>query len=188
MAQNHLAPPGLILHCLSRLPCLACSVPPLIDELKSTELTHIKYCCEVSKPTEPLFTLIINNLAYAQDFVSIENIMENLKREKACRLSGDFFQNVVKNMGTSEVESDGRSRPLFMTGHETWPGVKTFNVVLSLLMNNKLFDVVHEVYVKAPDLGIENEAYTLDILVKGLCENGKLEFTFQLLDGFPKQR
>ncbi|KAE8667819.1 Pentatricopeptide repeat-containing protein [Hibiscus syriacus] len=141
------------------------------------------------KPTEPLFTLVINNLACAQDFVSIENIMEKLKREKACRFSDDFFQNVIKKYG----HVGGRIRlaieTLFsMPEYGTWPSVKTFNIVLSLLVNNKLFDVVHEVYMKAPDLGIEIETCTLNILIKGLCGNRKVEFALQLLDEFPKQR
>ncbi|KAE8668882.1 Glucan synthase-like 4 [Hibiscus syriacus] len=42
--------------------------------------------------------------------------------------------------------------------------------------------------MKAPDLGIEIETCTLNILIKGLCENEKLEFAFQLLDEFSKQR
>ncbi|KAK8712258.1 hypothetical protein V6N13_147498 [Hibiscus sabdariffa] len=141
------------------------------------------------KPTEPLFTLVINKLACAQDFDSIEIIMEKLKREKACRLSDDFFQNVIKKYG----HVGGRIRRAIetlvsMPEYGTWPSVKTFNIVLSLLVNNKLFDVVHGVYMKAPELGIEIEACTLNILIKGLCENGKLDFAFQLLDEFPKQR
>ncbi|XP_012434606.1 pentatricopeptide repeat-containing protein At3g14580, mitochondrial [Gossypium raimondii] len=141
------------------------------------------------KPTEPLFTLLINKLAYAQDFDSIENIMEKLKREKACRLSDEFFQNVIKKYGHIGGRIKRAIEILFsMPEYGTWPSVKIFNIVLSLLVSNKLFDVVHEVYGKAPKLGVEIEACTLNILIKGLCENGKLEFAFQLLDEFPKQR
>ncbi|MBA0742686.1 hypothetical protein Gogos_015719 [Gossypium gossypioides] len=141
------------------------------------------------KPTEPLFTLLINKLAYAQDFDSIENIMEKLKREKACRLSDEFFQNVIKKYGHVGGRIKRAIEILFsMPEYGTWPSVKIFNIVLSLLVSNKLFDVVHEVYGKAPNLGVEIEACTLNILIKGLCENGKLEFAFQLLDEFPKQR
>ncbi|XVF79205.1 hypothetical protein PTKIN_Ptkin14bG0201800 [Pterospermum kingtungense] len=140
------------------------------------------------KPTEPLFTLVINKLADAQDFDSIDNIMEKLKREKACRLSDSFFQNLIKKYGHVGGRIKRAIETLFsMPEYGTWPSVKTFNIVLSLLVANKLFDVVHEVYGKAPKLGIEIEACTLNILIKGLCENGKLESAFQVFDEFPKQ-
>ncbi|KAK6229182.1 hypothetical protein SCA6_018133 [Theobroma cacao] len=140
------------------------------------------------KPTEPLFTLVINKLADAQDFDSIENIMEKLKHEKPCRLSDDFFQNVIKKYGHCGGRIKRAIETLFsMPDYGTWPSVKTFNIILSLLVANKLFDVVHEIYGKGPKLGIEIEACTLNILIKGLCENGKLESAFQVLDEFPKQ-
>ncbi|KAK6230867.1 hypothetical protein QUC31_002385 [Theobroma cacao] len=140
------------------------------------------------KPTEPLFTLVINKLADAQDFDSIENIMEKLKHEKPCRLSDDFFQNVIKKYGHCGGRIKRAIETLFsMPDYGTWPNVKTFNIILSLLVANKLFDVVHEIYGKGPKLGIEIEACTLNILIKGLCENGKLESAFQVLDEFPKQ-
>ncbi|XP_007022117.2 PREDICTED: pentatricopeptide repeat-containing protein At3g14580, mitochondrial [Theobroma cacao] len=140
------------------------------------------------KPTEPLFTLVINKLADAQDFDCIENIMEKLKHEKPCRLSDDFFQNVIKKYGHCGGRIKRAIETLFsMPDYGTWPSVKTFNIILSLLVANKLFDVVHEIYGKGPKLGIEIEACTLNILIKGLCENGKLESAFQVLDEFPKQ-
>ncbi|XVF18397.1 hypothetical protein REPUB_Repub11eG0018100 [Reevesia pubescens] len=140
------------------------------------------------KPTEPLFTLVINKLADAQDFDSIQNIMEKLKQEKPCRLSDDFFQNVIKKYGRVGGRIKSAIETLFsMPEYGTWPSVKTFNIVLSLLVANKLFDVVHDVYGKAPELGIEIEACTLNILIKGLCENGRLDLAFQVLDEFPKQ-
>ncbi|XVE52971.1 hypothetical protein DITRI_Ditri02bG0167200 [Diplodiscus trichospermus] len=140
------------------------------------------------KATEPLFTLVINKLADAQDFDSIQNIMEKLKHEKACRLSDDFFQNVIKKYGRVGGRIKRAIETLFsMPEYGTWPSVKTFNIVLTLLVSNKLFDVVHEVYGKAPKLGIEIEACTLNILIKGLCQNGNLDLAFQLLGEFPKQ-
>ena len=66
------------------------------------------------KPTEPLFTLVINKLADAQDFDSIQNIMVKLKHEKACRLSDNFFQNVIKKMGMLAVELKGQFRPFLI--------------------------------------------------------------------------
>ncbi|XVE52973.1 hypothetical protein DITRI_Ditri02bG0167400 [Diplodiscus trichospermus] len=114
--------------------------------------------------------------------------MENLKHEKACRLSDDFFQNVIKKYGRVGARIKRAIETLFsMPEHGTWPSVKTFNIVLTLLVSNKLFDVVHEVYGKAPKLGIEIEARTLNILIKGLCQNGQLDLAFQVLDEFPRQ-
>ncbi|OMO92631.1 hypothetical protein COLO4_17436 [Corchorus olitorius] len=140
------------------------------------------------KPTEPLFTLIINKLADAQDFDSIENIMEKLKREKSCSLSDSFFQNVIKQYGNYGGRIGKAIETLFsMPEYGTWPSAKTFNIILNMLVSNKVFDRIHEIYGKAPKLGIEIEACTLNILIKGLCENGKLELAFQVLDEFPKQ-
>ncbi|XVF04239.1 hypothetical protein REPUB_Repub05bG0065300 [Reevesia pubescens] len=114
--------------------------------------------------------------------------MGKLKHEKPCHLSDDFCQNVIK-YGHVGGQINRAIETLFsMPEYGTWPSVKTFNIVLSLLVANKFFNVVHDVYGKAPKLGIEIEAYTtLKILIKGLCENGRLELAFQVPDEFPKQ-
>ncbi|XP_050226289.1 pentatricopeptide repeat-containing protein At3g14580, mitochondrial [Mercurialis annua] len=143
------------------------------------------------KPNEPLYTLVINYLSKAKNFDAIEDIMRRIKLDKnSCRLSNDFFYNVIKIYG----QLAGRIRKGIDTlfdmpkGYNCWPNVKTFNLVLNLLVSARIFDVVHEIYVKAPVLGVEIDACCLNILMKGLCENGDLEGAFQVLDEFPKQR
>ncbi|KAJ9128749.1 hypothetical protein P3X46_034510 [Hevea brasiliensis] len=142
------------------------------------------------KPNEVIYTLVINQLAQAKNFDAIEDIMQRIKLEKSCRLSNDFFYNVIKIYG----HLAGRIKKAIETlldmpkGYNCWPTVKTFNLVLNLLVSAKLFNVVHEIYVKAPVLGVEIDACCLNILIKGLCENGDLEAAFYVLDEFPKQR
>ncbi|KAH7543940.1 hypothetical protein JRO89_XS15G0067400 [Xanthoceras sorbifolium] len=141
------------------------------------------------KPNEALYTLIINQLAQSKSFDAIENLMETIKAENRCRLSDDFFYNVIKIYGNMAGRIAKAIDILFDMPcyYNCWPTVKTFNFVLNLLVSAKLFDVVHEIYMSAPKLGIEIDACCLNILVKGLCENGNLESAFYVLDEFPKQ-
>lgn len=142
------------------------------------------------KPNEALYALVINKLAQANMFDAIEDVMQRIKdRKHFCRLSDEFFYNVIKIYGNVAGRISKLIDTLFdMPRYNCWPTVKTFNFVLNLLVSAKLFDVVHEVYVGAPKLGIEVDACCLNILIKGLCECGKLEAAFQVLDEFPKQR
>ncbi|KAK4771510.1 hypothetical protein SAY87_032042 [Trapa incisa] len=142
------------------------------------------------KPNEALYTLTISILAHGKMFDAIEGIMERIRVEKRCRLSDEFFYNVIKIYGNVA----GRVRRAMETLYDmpqkynVWPSVKSFNFVLNLLVSWKLFDFVHEVYVRAPELGVEIDACCLNILLKGLCEGGNLNAALNLLDEFPKQR
>ncbi|GLU17719.1 hypothetical protein SLE2022_340750 [Rubroshorea leprosula] len=140
------------------------------------------------KPTEALFTLVINKLALARNFDAIEDIMKRLKLEKPFRFSDDFFYNVIKIYGHSAGRIKKAIDTIFeMPEYGCWPSVKTFNFVLNLLVSGKFFDYVHEIYASAPKLGVAIDACCLNILIKGLCENGKLESAYYVLDEFPKQ-
>jgi len=142
------------------------------------------------KPNEALYTQVINKLAQAKNFDAIEDIMHKIKLDKSCRLSNDFFHNVIKIYGQLAGRIKKAMETLFdmPKGYNCWPNVKSFNLVLNLLVSAKVFDVVHEVYLQAPMLGIEIDVCSLNILIKGLCENGDLEAAFNVLDEFPKQR
>lgn len=142
------------------------------------------------KPNEALYTLVINKLAQANMFDAIDYVMQRINAERhCCRLSDEFFYNVIKIYGNVACRTSTAIDTLFdMPKYNCWPSVKTFNFVLNLLVSAKLFDVVHDVYMRAPQLGIEIDACCLNILIKGLCECGKLEAAFYVLDEFPKQR
>ncbi|PNX87795.1 pentatricopeptide repeat-containing protein mitochondrial-like, partial [Trifolium pratense] len=73
-----------------------------------------------------------------------------------------------------------------MPNYGTWPSSKTFNFVLNLLVNNKLYDTVLDVYLSATKLGFEIDACCLNIMIKGLCKRGELEGAFKVFDEFPK--
>lgn len=140
------------------------------------------------KPSEAIYTVIINKLAQARLFHAIDDVMRRIKTENNCRLSDEFFRNVIKVYGNIGGLINKSMETLFdMPKYNCWPTVKTFNFVLNLLVCAKLFDVVLEVYIAAPKLGIETDACCLNILIKGLCECGKLDAAFNLLDEFPKQ-
>lgn len=141
------------------------------------------------KPNEALYTLVINQLAQAKSFDAIEHVMERVKAESnRYPLSDAFFYNLIKIYGNMAGRITQAIHTLFdMPHYNCWPTVKTFNFVLNLLASAKLFDVLHDIYISAPKLGVEIDACCLNILVKGLCENGNLDAAFSVLDEFPKQ-
>ncbi|XP_043699232.1 pentatricopeptide repeat-containing protein At3g14580, mitochondrial [Telopea speciosissima] len=140
------------------------------------------------KPNEALFTLVIEKLAQAKKFDAIEEVFKRIKRERGCRLSDDFFFGVIKIYGNMAGYIDKAIQTLFsMPEFNCWPEVRTFNFVLNMLVSAKQFDVIHEVYLGAPRLGVTIDACCLNILIKGLCDCDKLDSAFALLDEFPKQ-
>ncbi|XP_057949633.1 pentatricopeptide repeat-containing protein At3g14580, mitochondrial [Malania oleifera] len=141
------------------------------------------------KPNEALYTLVISKLGQAKKFDEIEDLMGRIKVEKRCRLTDDFFYNIIKIYGNVAGRINRAIETLFdMPNFGCWPTVKTFNFVLNLLVSTKQFDVVHDVYLGASQLGVEIDACTLNILIKGLCGCGDLDAAFYVLDEFPKQR
>ncbi|KAF5735293.1 putative pentatricopeptide repeat-containing protein [Tripterygium wilfordii] len=115
--------------------------------------------------------------------------MQRVKAERTYRLSDEFFYNVIKVYGNMAGRIKAAIDTLFdMPSFGCRPSVRTFNFVLNLLVCAQLFDVVHEVYVGAPKLGIAIDACCLNILIKGLCKSGNMDAAFYVLDEFPKQK
>ncbi|CAI9088921.1 OLC1v1023381C1 [Oldenlandia corymbosa var. corymbosa] len=139
-------------------------------------------------PNEAVYTIVIKKLALAKNFDAIEALMERIKLERKCRLSEEFFLTVMKVYGNVGGRIDSAIKTLFdMPDFKCWPSVKSFNFVLNLLVNTKQFEVVHEVYMGASKLGVEADACSLNIIIKGLCQCGKLDAAFSVLDEFSKQ-
>ncbi|KZV19408.1 pentatricopeptide repeat-containing protein mitochondrial [Dorcoceras hygrometricum] len=139
-------------------------------------------------PSESLYSTVINKLAAAGDFDGVQTLMQRIKLERRCRLSDALFRNVIKIYGHSAGRINKVIETLFdMPNYKCWPSVVTFNCVLNILVSTKQFEVVHEVYARAPSLGVEVDACCLNIIVKGLCECGKIEAALDVLDEFPKQ-
>lgn len=139
-------------------------------------------------PNEALYTTVINKLALAKDFDAIEALMEKIKLERKCRLSEEFFVNVMKIYGNLGGRINSAIKTLFdMPSYKSWPTVKSFNFVLNLLVSAKQFEVIHEVYMGASRLGVEIDACSLNIMIKGLCQCRKIDSAFAVLDEFPKQ-
>ncbi|XP_009783790.1 pentatricopeptide repeat-containing protein At3g14580, mitochondrial-like [Nicotiana sylvestris] len=138
------------------------------------------------KPNEAIYSVVVKNLAMAKNFDAIETLMEKIKFERKCRLSDEFFHNVIKIFGRLAGRINKAIETLFdMPNYKCWPSVRTFNFVLNLLVNTKQFDVVHKVYIRASDLGVEIDACCLNIIIKGLCRCGELDA--KVFDEFPKQ-
>ncbi|KAK4344593.1 hypothetical protein RND71_034769 [Anisodus tanguticus] len=140
------------------------------------------------KPNEAIYSTVVKNLATAKNFDAIETLLEKIKNERKCRLSDEFFYNVIKIYGNLAGRINKVIDTLFdMPNYKCWPSVKTFNFVLNLLVNTKQFDVVGEVYIRGRELGVEIDACCLNIIVKGLCRCGEIDAAYKVFDEFPKQ-
>ncbi|XP_021764688.1 pentatricopeptide repeat-containing protein At3g14580, mitochondrial-like [Chenopodium quinoa] len=140
------------------------------------------------KPNESLFNVINNKLGGAKKFEAIDDILKGIKTQKNFRISDEFFYNVIKIYGNLGGLDKRVIEILFdMPEYNCWPSTKTFNFVLNFLVISKKFDVIYEVFLGATKLGVEIDACSLNILIKGLCKCGQLEDAYQVLDEFPKQ-
>ncbi|CAL9174284.1 unnamed protein product [Musa hybrid cultivar] len=139
------------------------------------------------RPSEALYSLLIDRLAYSRKFAYVEDLLDKAKCEK-CRLSDDFFYRLIKMYGNVANHPDKAIETLLkMPDFNCWPTVKTFNYVLNMLVNTRQFEVIHEVYLSAPRLGITLDTCCFNILIKGLCDCDKLDAAFSLLHEIPKQ-
>ncbi|KAM3287102.1 pentatricopeptide repeat-containing protein, mitochondrial-like [Capsicum chacoense] len=141
------------------------------------------------KPNEAIYSIVIKNLGISKNFDDIEILMEKIKNERKCRLSDDFFYNVIKIYAHLGGRINSAIDMLFdMPSYKCWPSVRTFNFVLNVLVNSKQFDVVDKVYTRGVyELGVEIDECCLNIIVKGLCRCGEFDAVYKVFDEFPKQ-
>ncbi|XP_061367867.1 pentatricopeptide repeat-containing protein At3g14580, mitochondrial [Gastrolobium bilobum] len=143
-------------------------------------------------PTEPFCTSLITKLAQAKLFDPIHTLLQRLKLDQNPQqrrhFSDEFFFTLIRVYAHVFNRIDRAVETLFdMPSFGSWPSTRTFNSVLNILVNAKLYEVAHEVYVAGPTrLGVEVDACSLNILIKGLCGCGKLEDAFKVFDEFPK--
>ncbi|XP_068648383.1 pentatricopeptide repeat-containing protein At3g14580, mitochondrial-like [Aristolochia californica] len=139
------------------------------------------------KPTEALYSIIIEKLAGARMLDAIEDIL-NLAKSENCRLSDEFFYRLIKIYNNIFKHPEQAMKTLLgMPDFQCWPSVKTFNCVLNMLVCEKQYDVIHEIYLSASQLGVKVDTCSFNILLKGLCQVGKLDSAFALLGELPKQ-
>ncbi|GAA0156281.1 hypothetical protein LIER_13810 [Lithospermum erythrorhizon] len=138
-------------------------------------------------PNQSIYSAVLKHLALAKNFDYIDSLMDKIKFERKCRLSDDFFYDVIKVYGNLGGRINKAIYTLFdMPTYKCWPTIKTFNLVLNLLVSNKQFDVIHVVFMKAPHLGVEIDACCLNIVIKGLCHCAKFDAAFDVLNEFDK--
>lgn len=139
------------------------------------------------KPSEALYSLIIDRFACSQMFDAIGDLLESAKCEK-CRLSDDFFCRVIKIYGNLANHIELAINTLYkMPEFHCWPTVKTFNYVLNMLVCTKQFEIIHEVFLSASKLGVSLDICCFNILIKGLCQLDKLEEGFLVFNEISKQ-
>ncbi|XP_077252309.1 uncharacterized protein LOC143891648 isoform X2 [Tasmannia lanceolata] len=139
------------------------------------------------KPDEALYSVIIEKLACARKFDAVDDLLGRMKDEN-CKLSDEFFYRLIKIYGNVANNQERAIETLFkMPDFHCWPTIKTFNFVLNMLVCTRQFDVIHEVYLSAPRLGVALDTCCFNILIKGLCQCDKLDAAFELLHEFPKQ-
>lgn len=64
------------------------------------------------------------------------------------------------------------------------PSTRTFNFVLNVLVNTRLYAAARELFLHAPPLGVSPDACTLNIVIKGLCARGEMDAAFRVLEDF----
>jgi len=138
-------------------------------------------------PSEAVYGAVIKKLACAGQFDSIDLLLERMKREH-CKCTDAFFFDLIKIFAHKAGNHNKVLRILFgMRDFECWPTVKTFNFVLSILVCTKQFEMVHKLYLKAPEMAISPDACSFNILIKALCRLGKVDAAYSLLFEMNKQ-
>ncbi|XP_027342974.1 pentatricopeptide repeat-containing protein At3g14580, mitochondrial [Abrus precatorius] len=140
-------------------------------------------------PNEPFYVSLITKLAQSNNLTPIHTLHQSLKlhRPQRRRFSDHFFFTLIRTYSHTFHRIDHALHTLLdMPSFHCSPSPRTFNFLLNLLVNSKLYDVVHRVYLAAPELGVDLDACSLNILIKGLCARGELNAAFKVFDEFPK--
>ncbi|XP_058738109.1 pentatricopeptide repeat-containing protein At3g14580, mitochondrial-like [Vicia villosa] len=138
-------------------------------------------------PTQPFCISLITKLAQSHQFSIIDSLLKSLQPHQKHRFTQDFFFHLIKLYAHKANRIDKVLETLFMMpSFSSYPTSKTFNFVLNLLVNNKLHDVVFNLYSSASKLGFEIDACCLNIIIKGLCKQGEMKAAFKVFDEFPK--
>ncbi|XP_057451532.1 pentatricopeptide repeat-containing protein At3g14580, mitochondrial-like [Lotus japonicus] len=148
-------------------------------------LLHLYTARKDFNPTEPFCTSLITKLAHANLLDPIHTLLhQTLKRRS---FSDDFFFTLIKLYAHVARRIDKAVETLLsMPDFQCWPSRRTFNFVLNVLVANRLYDVAGEVYEAAPRLAVEVDACCMNILIKGLCQQGELSAAVKVFDEFPK--
>ncbi|KAK7244022.1 hypothetical protein RIF29_38839 [Crotalaria pallida] len=148
-------------------------------------LFHLYSSRKDFNPTEPFITSLLTCLSRDPNLLHpfIPSLLHSLHLR---RFSEPFFLTLIKLYAHVLKRIDKSVETLYAMPRifRCVPSTKTFNFVLNLLVSAKVYDVAHEVYAAAPRLGVEVDACCLNILLKGLCECGKLEAARKVFDEF----
>ncbi|GAV72528.1 PPR_2 domain-containing protein [Cephalotus follicularis] len=144
------------------------------------------YNCKDYRHTELLFTLVINKLAHANNSDAIDSLMQTIKHQKGCRLSDDFFYNVIKIYGhlagrinrAIECESGNLSATFYVLDEfpkqRCIPNVRTFSMLMHGLCEGGMVEEAFELFDRIERDGIDPDTITFNILISGLRIGSKV--------------
>ncbi|KAG4950337.1 hypothetical protein JHK85_044246 [Glycine max] len=135
-------------------------------------------------PSEPLCTTLISKLAQAHQLNPILTLHQTLTKRR--RFSDDFFYTLIKAYAHSFQRVDMALQTLHDMNSlfHCSPSTRTFNFVLNVLVNTRLYAAARELFLHAPPLGVSPDACTLNIVIKGLCARGEMDAAFGVLEEF----
>ncbi|KAL9327908.1 hypothetical protein ACSQ67_002911 [Phaseolus vulgaris] len=136
-------------------------------------------------PTEPFCTTLVTKLAQAQHLNPLLTLHHTftLPRPQRRHFSDNFFFHTHQSLCT--LLSSSGPRASHPPRNALPPSTRTFNFVLNLLVNTRLYCAAHDLFLHGPQLGVTLDACSLNILIKGLCAQGEFNAAFRVLEEFP---
>lgn len=134
-------------------------------------------------PSPSAYSFLIRHLFRNRMLAHVSSVLEHLEKDERFDVPEGMFVAVIQNFGRTGRLRDAVDLFFRIPKFRSTPSAVSLNALLAVLCkSNEGLAMVGDVLSKAPAMNIRFEATTFSILIKALCQNGKLSFAIELLE------
>jgi len=133
----------------------------------------------------PVYEVTVKKLAWAKQFNAIEEILEHSLQVSEPDSEG-FITRIIMLYGVAGMPQHAIKTFNQMKNLNISPTVKSFNALLTALVESKNPKLAHDFYKDIDSFGISANLQTYNIVVKAICKMNEHESAFSFLDEMRK--
>ena len=134
------------------------------------------------KPGFPAYSFIINGLIRRRQSCKLPPILQHLEEFESFETSERMFIKLIKTYGASNMLHEAVNMFFRIPKFRCRPTVRSLNSLLYVLCNKRGLELIPDVLLRTPELNLRLEGSSFMILMKALCEIGRLTEADELLE------
>ncbi|KAG9449411.1 hypothetical protein H6P81_009376 [Aristolochia fimbriata] len=142
--------------------------------------TFHSYGC---RPIVLAYSLVINYIAQKSLFNQLPPLLDHIENSDTFEPPERIFVDLIRNFGEANMVKEAYDLFFKMPKFRCSPSIISLNMLLSTLSKKKDgLVLVHEVLKRTPEMNIRLETSSFHILIKGLCQIGKVKSSIEILN------